>query len=92
MIAVTIRLRRARRPHVHACTHADMRAHPPPLQDTHTHFFAKYADSAAAAVTKCTVRKCKSGPGAHQRTRKNENVARKRRARMRAGPHTHTHM
>ena len=30
----------------------------------HTYtFFAKYADSAAAAVTKCTVRKCKEGRG-----------------------------
>ena len=36
---------------------------------THTHTFAKNADSAAAAVTKCTVRNCKtdlkSGTGAH---------------------------
>ena len=40
-----------------------------------------FADSAAAAVMKCTVRNCKSGPESHQRTRKNENAARKGRAR-----------
>ena len=64
--------------HIHAYTHTHTHIH----TYTHTHIpFAKNADSAAAAVMKCTVKNCKSGPESHQKTRKNENAARKGRAR-----------